>query len=282
MSRKNKFGLSDYIREKDKLVIRERCGFGCLICGGIPYHYDHFEVNFADAEAYNPDDIVLLCHKHHDEKTRGALSVSVLREYLSQNPVKDRTAVFDPSILIQNFRVVWPAITLQSLENNIIIDGEEVLGITATGDPRQPITLSGNFYDERGVKICSVSENEFRLPPNDLGDVTYIGQTFLLKSKSEKVILKFSMTPKLLIIDEIYIVKNRAFLIANNEYFYVGNGDSYGDFSGAMLLANRNGIVINSGLSPLSFRDGNIQLPHKSFSGRSMTVSHCDTAISWG
>lgn len=56
-----------------KRVVRQRCGFGCVICGLPLYEYDHL-APFAEVEEHDPKNLVLLCDRHHREKTSGLLT----------------------------------------------------------------------------------------------------------------------------------------------------------------------------------------------------------------
>ena len=57
----NKHGLSRYIPEAIKREVRQRCGFGCVICGFGFYDYEHFDPDFADAKFHDPNGMTLLC-----------------------------------------------------------------------------------------------------------------------------------------------------------------------------------------------------------------------------
>ena len=50
--------------------IRQRCGFGCVICGMPLYEYEHME-EWAVVQRHVADEITLLCDQHHREKTAG-------------------------------------------------------------------------------------------------------------------------------------------------------------------------------------------------------------------
>ena len=54
--------------------VRQRCGFGCVLCGTPLYHYDHI-YGFDDSKPHAANEITLLCARHHDEKTRGLLPI---------------------------------------------------------------------------------------------------------------------------------------------------------------------------------------------------------------
>jgi hypothetical protein len=50
-----------------KRKIRQRCGFGCVICGLPLYEYEHL-LGFAKVKRHVEKEITLLCDQHHREK----------------------------------------------------------------------------------------------------------------------------------------------------------------------------------------------------------------------
>ncbi len=277
---KNKHGLPRHIPKLAKEKIRELCGYGCIICGGIPYDYDHFETEFHECTEHDINDIVLLCDKHHREKE--AIGVEVIKGFLRDSPPKGRNVRFDPTILTEDFKIIWPSISIDAHENNILIDGEEVLSIAKTGNPLNPIRLDGIFHDDRGNKICSVNENQLTVYQQLLGDITCVNNRFVFKASSGRVILAFRMEPKKLVIEELYVIKNRSFIIGNQEQFIFGNGNSYGDLSNARILHARKAINLISGTKPLFFNDSELILPRRSLYMPRMLSVYCDTAITFG
>ena len=73
-NKKNKNGLSRNIDSETKRIIRQKCGFGCVICGCAIYQFEHVDPVFSEAKEHNPDNIVLLCATCHDSVTRGIWS----------------------------------------------------------------------------------------------------------------------------------------------------------------------------------------------------------------
>ncbi len=59
--------------------IRQRCGFGCVICGLPLYEYDHL-LGWANVKRHVAEEITLLCDKHHREKTAELLPIEHVRE----------------------------------------------------------------------------------------------------------------------------------------------------------------------------------------------------------
>lgn len=66
------------IPEKIKREVRQRCGFGCVICGVPLYHYDHM-TEYKVVREHAAENITLLCGTHHDSKTRGQLPPEEVR-----------------------------------------------------------------------------------------------------------------------------------------------------------------------------------------------------------
>lgn len=67
------------IPEKIKREVRQRCGFGCVICGLPIYDYEHMK-EWAKVKEHIAEDITLLCPEHHREKTAGRLPVEIVKE----------------------------------------------------------------------------------------------------------------------------------------------------------------------------------------------------------
>lgn len=59
--------------------VRQRCGFGCVICGLPLYEYEHMR-GWAKVKTHIADEITLLCDKHHKERTNGLLPIEAVTE----------------------------------------------------------------------------------------------------------------------------------------------------------------------------------------------------------
>ena len=79
MGRMNKHGLSDEIPGPRKRIIRQRAGFGCVICGLAFGTYHHFSPKFEDARDHDPDGIVFLCAGCHGRADVGWICEETVR-----------------------------------------------------------------------------------------------------------------------------------------------------------------------------------------------------------
>lgn len=67
-----------------KRAVRQRCGFGCVICGLPLYEYDHM-IEYSIVKEHTEENLTLLCDKHHREKTNKLLSLKQVSE-ANKNP----------------------------------------------------------------------------------------------------------------------------------------------------------------------------------------------------
>ena len=74
--------------------VRQRCGFGCVICGLPLYEYEHM-AEWASVKRHVADEITLLCDQHHREKTGGLLPKEVVSQ-ANLNPFNLRENVSKP------------------------------------------------------------------------------------------------------------------------------------------------------------------------------------------
>jgi hypothetical protein len=77
-SQVNKHGLPRSIPSHIKQEIRQRCGFGCVICGFGFYDYEHFDPDFVDAKSHSPEGMTLLCSQCNQKRARKRLSVATV------------------------------------------------------------------------------------------------------------------------------------------------------------------------------------------------------------
>ncbi len=67
------------IPEETKRQIRQRCGFGCVLCGWPLYVYHHV-LGYAITKDHSADEITLLCDDQHREFHTGFLTSEQIAE----------------------------------------------------------------------------------------------------------------------------------------------------------------------------------------------------------
>jgi trigger factor len=74
--------------------VRQRCGFGCVVCGLPLYEYEHL-LGWANVKRHVAEEITLLCDRHHREKTSGLLPLDDVRQ-ADKDPFNKRSGVSKP------------------------------------------------------------------------------------------------------------------------------------------------------------------------------------------
>lgn len=77
-----------------KREVRQRCYFGCVICGKPLYEYEHMK-EWAIVKRHLADEITLLCDQHHREKTNGLLPKEKVYE-ANKNPFNKIHKISNP------------------------------------------------------------------------------------------------------------------------------------------------------------------------------------------
>lgn len=178
-----------------KRSVRQRCGFGCVICGGIVYEYDHVE-NYSLVMEHDENNLVLLCPNHHAEKTRRLLSPDVLSE-ANSSPYNLRTGSTTPYQL--SFGGSDPKALIGSnlftMENDdfavFVIDGNPLMGFRFE-DGRALLQL--RVYDEKNRLVLKIVDSEL-VQSAALWDFEFVGSRLTLRPRNGEILLSLRMVP---------------------------------------------------------------------------------------
>ena len=223
MSNTNRFGLARAIPEHVKAQVRQRCGFGCVICGRIPYEYDHFRVSFSDSKEHDPEDIILLCKMHHGQKTARQIGNDWIAK-AAKVAALDRPARFKLPGTNPAFRVKWPANEIDAAMQGIVIDGKRVLELRYQADELEPIVISGVFRALDGTPLCQILNNELVATPSHLGDFLCTSNRFQFRDLKRRKSLDFLLSTDGLIISDITHASGGSLIVGNRRGLWLCNG----------------------------------------------------------
>ena len=176
----NRFGLKRHIPDAIKRKIRQRDGFGCVVCGFALYDYDHFSPEFADAKQHEMDGIVLLCPSCHRQKgtflSMDAVAASAANPKCRQ--VGFSHGAFDlpgraPTIFIgkQTFRNATKILNIHS---------EDVLAFSAPEQLGGPWRLSAKVTNKEGITILEIDKNRWKAPVTNW-DIQVMGKRVTIR-----------------------------------------------------------------------------------------------------
>lgn len=238
----NQYGLSRYIPETIKNLVRRRCGFGCAICGVTITEYEHFHPDFAEAQEHNPDRIVLLCPTHHSLVTKGIIPKSQVAE-----------SFLNPAAMQQGFSKQshpWfrgiPALKLGggSLVSQtpvpLCIKGTNIISFDAPEDGSEVSRISACLQDASGQNCLLIQENEWKVLSGEW-DFIQKGNRYTFKDNRGVIFLQLRMEPPDLIAVETLITSVHGIPIdINEDRMLVGSSS----FIGGVMSGCKVGLMI--------------------------------------
>jgi hypothetical protein len=195
VSTPNKFGLSRSIPEPVKRAVRQRCGFGCVLCGCCIVEYEHFAPPYAEARAHDPAGICLLCPTCHARKTRNLLSERRVRE-----------AAATPKCIEQGFSfgelehnavppcIVFCGSLFLRCTTPIAVNGWPLLSIEEPEAPHAPNALSASFFDLQGRPSLLLRKNEW-VVLTEQWDVELVSNTVTVRQGAGSIGLRLAFLP---------------------------------------------------------------------------------------
>ena len=203
MTEKNKHGLPRNIPADVKRKVRQRCGFGCVICGNAIVKYEHFNPPFEQAKKHDPDGMALLCGGCDNEKTTGFGSTRIVSDAL-KNPFCLRRGYTAHGLKMENdYPVVVVGTTRWEKTITIFeVFGEPILQIEPPEKPNTPYLITGLFCDEEGNELFRIVRNEW-IGSTSNWDITFSGGKVTIKRKLRDIALQLQYKPP----SEIIITK---------------------------------------------------------------------------
>lgn len=224
-SRINKHGLSHDIPDPVKREVRRACGFGCVICGCmVGYQYAHFNPPWPDAEKHDPDQIALLCGRHHRPFDSGEYASAKLAEKrrsprCRQGDHPHRDFIYSGEELVVclgESTFVYPRSILR-------IHGREILVAEPSDEASGPVQLTGAFYDRDGNLLFEIRRNEW-FGSADAWDIEVEGPTTTIRRAPGEIALKLAVR------------EGREFCVERLDMYY----------EGVRIYADRDGVRLGS------------------------------------
>lgn len=198
MTTVNKHGLSRTVPIGIQEELRQRCGFGCVICGTCFYDYEHFDPDFVDAVAHRPEGMTLLCMQCNQKRKRGLLSRQTVTLHNA-----------GPKCLQQGFAREWldygthpVSVAIGSCSSTwgevITVDNESILAVRPPPEIGMPWNLSAKFADDQGRPTLAIEDNHLVVYASTW-DVRTRGPRIVVRSRKGKHSLVIKMEPPELI-----------------------------------------------------------------------------------
>lgn len=168
MRDQNRYGLSRHIPVQVTKEVRQRCGFGCVVCGAAVVDYDHFDPEFKDAKKHDPDGIILLCQNCHRRKgsflARSAIAQCAQNPYcLQEGHSWEKIDVTGAVVSLGPVTAFHSTVALQ-------VGGENLIWFNPPEGGEGPPRLNLIVRDQSGSTVIQVKDNIWQMS-NEASDV---------------------------------------------------------------------------------------------------------------
>jgi hypothetical protein len=182
-----------------KRQVRQRCGFGCVICGKPLYTYEHI-LGYANVQRHIADELTLLCDQHQRESTNKLLP----REHIiraNKDPYNLRKGVSAPYTLHYEGPdcIVDVGANVFSFRDDgygtefvaLAIDDDPIISFKLDSDHW---LLSLNVLDKNGDLILQIADNEltYSIIP---WDIELVGHNLIIREAQGEIFLDLLFEP---------------------------------------------------------------------------------------
>lgn len=194
--------------------VRQRCGFGCVICGLPLYEYEHME-GYAIVQRHVAEEITLLCDQHHKERTNGLMPLETVQA-ANTNPYNLREGVsksYDLHYTGAECEVRIGSNTFTTLDGGygtfmvpISIDAVPMIGFVLS---EGHLLLNLRIFDECNNLLLRIDNNALTYHPEPW-DIQLVGRNLIVREAHRKILL-----------DIVFEVPNRV-VISRGRLMYNG------------------------------------------------------------
>ncbi len=196
--------------------VRQRCGFGCVICGLPLYEYEHMK-GWANVHRHIADEITLLCDKHHKERTNGLLPIqAVIDANVSPHNLKEGVSKpYDLHFSAQEAEIVLGGNTFyaeykgyQTVIIPLLIDGIAIIGFVLE---ENHLLLNLVIFDEFNQLILHIGNNQMYYSVG-VWDIQFVGKILTIREEQRKILVEIKFQPpnKVVIERGRFLMKFRA------------------------------------------------------------------------
>lgn len=211
-----------------KRAVRERCGYGCVVCGAQPYDYDHI-IEYEEVKCHEAENLTLLCKHHHGEKTLCNLPRELVEKAnaspynLIDENTKSRTLYyFGRSVEV---RVGGNIFKYQDMLEGfsfvpIQIDEEPIISFKYENGN---LLLSLRAFDRNNNLVVEIVENEIS-HTTEIWDADWKANKLSIREGNGRYLLRMIFeAPNILTIDKGYFHFNHTDLLLDSDLLFLGN-----------------------------------------------------------
>lgn len=181
-------------------AVRQRCYFGCVVCGCPVFEYDHI-TPYSEAGCHEESNLTLLCSMHHDAKTHKKMSEALVRHHNS-NPYNNRAGYTSPYKIMPDRRIsvmIGGSHFIKSFpDGNGAFSCLAISAKSPTGSHIRSfatihaedgwLSLSMDLTDKDGNTILQINQGEI-ISSSGVWDFHYEGATIKIRNRKGSILL---------------------------------------------------------------------------------------------
>ncbi|MCG5054499.1 MAG: HNH endonuclease [Myxococcales bacterium] len=243
------------IPQRMQREVRQRCGFGCVVCGMPLYEYDHL-LGWANVKRHAPDEITLLCRLHHHEKGTGLLPAEQVEE-ANRSPYNLRTGVSKTYDFHFSGKECQVLIGGNSFGATFSADPSILLPISIDDTPLLAFSFSQgriglflNLFDENNELILQIHDNQL-VQSTSPWDIQMVGQNLVVREAHRKILVDIVFEPPhRIVISRGRLLRNGVELLIRPDSIVVSNNGA--TYTGNHIRNCPAGILIGPHSQPIS------------------------------
>jgi hypothetical protein len=211
--------------------VRQRCGFGCILCGAPLYEYHHI-VPYNECREHVGANITLLCDAHHKEATNGLLTVEQIAQanqapYNLQRGVSSpyglhfQGTVFDCVIGGNRFSSKFRDNECDAVAIAVSVDDFDLVWFRIDNSGR--LFFNATLFDQNNVPLLLIRENAlvYRV---DTWDLEFKTRTLTIREAARKILLEMEfLPPHEVVIHRARLLCNGVEILVRKSYVFVVN-----------------------------------------------------------
>lgn len=217
----NAHGLSRDIPPSVKRLVRQRCGFGCVICGLGIVQYEHVDPEFKDARSHDSNAMALLCPGCHAKVTTGMWSKDRVKLAML-SPVCKREGYTREIFDFEGHPALhFGSALLTNCPTPIAVGNYPLFSVKPPEEPGSPFRLSGLFTDSNGNITLQIVDNEWRAA-STVWDVEVKGRRITIREAHRVVHLVLrAEPPEKIVVEKLNMSLNSLSFEADNNFLRV-------------------------------------------------------------
>lgn len=217
-----------------KREVRQRCGFGCVLCGLPLYEYHHL-IAYSECQEHVGSNITLLCDAHHKEATNSLITFEQISQannapYNLQHGVSTPYGLhfqgqsFDCVIGGNRFSSRLPDHQDATSMIALSVDDNDLVWFRIDDSGR--LFLNATILDDGNLPLLIIRDNEmtYRIAA---WDVEFHARTLIVREAVRKILFEIEFTPpREIVISRARLLCNGVEIVVRTSHLFVVNSET--------------------------------------------------------